>query len=101
VQGFTEDAAAPLVCVTNGGGIRATIEAGPVTFGEVNTVLPFGNTVYVLQLTGATLKATLELAYSGVRAQLLSLHSVIMTHPHVTSIHSHPFIGTAAASDAC
>ena len=34
-----------VMAFTNGGGIRAAINAGPVTLGEVRTVLPFGNTL--------------------------------------------------------
>lgn len=33
----------PLVCLTNGGGIRASIPAGNVTQGQIITVSPFGN----------------------------------------------------------
>ena len=37
-----------VVGITNGGGIRVTIEAGEVTKKDINTVLPFGNTVAVV-----------------------------------------------------
>ena len=33
----------PLLCLTNGGGIRASIPAGAVTQGQIITVSPFGN----------------------------------------------------------
>ncbi|NCW69565.1 MAG: multifunctional 2',3'-cyclic-nucleotide 2'-phosphodiesterase/5'-nucleotidase/3'-nucleotidase, partial [Marivivens sp.] len=33
------------IAIQNGGGIRASIDAGPVTMGEVLTVLPFQNTL--------------------------------------------------------
>lgn len=33
----------PLVCLTNGGGMRASIPAGNVTQGQIITVSPFGN----------------------------------------------------------
>lgn len=49
-----------VVAITNGGGIRATIEAGDVTKKDVNTVLPFGNTVAVVYVTGAELLEALE-----------------------------------------
>lgn len=48
------------VALTNGGGIRATIDMGPVTKGEVLTVLPYGNTVRVIELTGADILAAIE-----------------------------------------
>ena len=46
--------------ITNGGGIRADIDEGEVTVGEVLTVLPFGNTIATLKLTGAQIAASLE-----------------------------------------
>ncbi|MEM9425896.1 MAG: bifunctional metallophosphatase/5'-nucleotidase [Pseudomonadota bacterium] len=48
------------VALQNGGGIRASIDAGPITKGEVLTVLPFQNTLSTFQVTGATLKDALE-----------------------------------------
>ena len=49
-----------VVGITNGGGIRATIEAGDVTMKDINTVLPFGNTVAVIYVTGEELLEALE-----------------------------------------
>ncbi|MBP3781689.1 MAG: bifunctional metallophosphatase/5'-nucleotidase [Butyrivibrio sp.] len=49
-----------IVAITNGGGIRAAIHAGSVTKKDINTVLPFGNTVAVAYLTGAELLEALE-----------------------------------------
>ena len=54
-QGETVDAA-----ITNGGGIRATIEAGDITKKDINTVLPFGNTLSIIKITGAELLEVLE-----------------------------------------
>ena len=48
------------IALTNGGGVRASIDAGPVTMGEVLTVLPFQNVLSTFQLTGADLKIALE-----------------------------------------
>ena len=53
-------AAENIVAVTNGGGIRAAIEAGDITKNAVNTVLPFGNTVAYVTVTGAALLEVLE-----------------------------------------
>ena len=44
-----------VVGITNGGGIRAAIQPGDVTMKDINTVLPFGNTVAVVYVTGAEL----------------------------------------------
>jgi len=48
------------IAITNGGGIRANIDEGPVTVGDVLTVLPFGNLVSTFELTGADVIAALE-----------------------------------------
>ena len=48
------------IAVQNGGGVRASIDAGPVTMGEVLTVLPFQNTLSTFQVTGADLVVALE-----------------------------------------
>ncbi|SDY67028.1 5'-nucleotidase [Proteiniborus ethanoligenes] len=48
------------MAITNGGGIRASIEAGDITMGDIITVLPFGNYVIVKEYTGAQILAALE-----------------------------------------
>ena len=48
------------IAIQNGGGIRASIDAGEVTMGEVLTVLPFQNTLSTFQVTGATIVEALE-----------------------------------------
>lgn len=48
------------IAFTNGGGIRAGIDAGPITVGEVLTVMPFGNALGILELKGSEIKAALE-----------------------------------------
>jgi 2',3'-cyclic-nucleotide 2'-phosphodiesterase (5'-nucleotidase family) len=49
-----------IVAITNGGGIRASVATGDITKNDVNTVLPFGNTVAVVYVTGAELLEALE-----------------------------------------
>ena len=49
-----------IMAVQNGGGIRSAIDAGPITVAEVIKVLPFMNTLAVMDVTGAELKATFE-----------------------------------------
>jgi len=44
----------------NGGGIRASIDAGDITKGEIITVLPFSNYIITKKVTGAEIKAALE-----------------------------------------
>ena len=52
-----------IMALQNGGGIRAGIDAGPITVGEVITVLPFGNTLATMELTGAELKQAFETSF--------------------------------------
>ncbi|MEM9050162.1 MAG: bifunctional metallophosphatase/5'-nucleotidase [Pseudomonadota bacterium] len=54
------------IAIQNGGGLRASIDAGPVTMGEVLTVLPFQNTLATFQLTGTQIIAALENGVSEV-----------------------------------
>ena len=49
-----------VVAITNGGGIRAWIHVGDVTRNDVNSVLPFGNTVAVVYVKGSELLEALE-----------------------------------------
>ncbi len=58
--GVEQDAVNQVVGITNGGGIRAAIEIGDITMNQVHTVLPFGNTVAVVYITGAELLEALE-----------------------------------------
>lgn len=48
------------MAITNGGGIRASIDVGDITMDEIITVLPFGNYVIVKEYTGAQILAALE-----------------------------------------
>ena len=49
-----------VVAITNGGGIRAAIKVGDVTKKDIKTVLPFGNTIEVIYVTGNELLEALE-----------------------------------------
>ncbi|MGE7622645.1 bifunctional metallophosphatase/5'-nucleotidase [Viridibacillus sp. NPDC096237] len=52
-----------IMALQNGGGIRSGINAGEITVGEVITVLPFGNTLATMTLTGAELKQAFEISF--------------------------------------
>ena len=58
--GISEDMLKNVVAITNGGGIRATIEAGGVSMKDINNVLPFGNTVAVIYVKGSEMLEALE-----------------------------------------
>ncbi|WP_081976200.1 5'-nucleotidase C-terminal domain-containing protein [Ureibacillus manganicus] len=53
-----------IMALQNGGGIRKSINEGPITVGEVIEVLPYGNTLALMDITGAELKEAFELSVS-------------------------------------
>jgi len=60
-------AAGAQIALMNPGGIRASLAAGEVTYGEAFTVQPFNNLVVTQTLTGALIKEVLEQQqYAGV-----------------------------------
>ena len=54
------------IAIQNGGGLRASIDAGVVTMGEVLTVLPFQNTLSTFEAKGSTVLAALENGVSQI-----------------------------------
>ncbi|KAG8159290.1 hypothetical protein KVR01_010951 [Diaporthe batatas] len=52
--------------IINAGGIRASIDIGPITRGEVLTSFPFGNAIVELSLSGQQVWEVLEGIVSGV-----------------------------------
>ncbi len=59
------------VAFINPGGIRGSIDAGSVTYGQAFTVQPFGNALVTFTLTGAQLHALLEAQWDGTHARIL------------------------------
>ncbi|MBY3599041.1 5'-nucleotidase C-terminal domain-containing protein [Rhizobium bangladeshense] len=54
------------IAFQNGGGLRASIDSGDVTQGEVITVLPFQNTLATFEATGADIVKALENGVSQI-----------------------------------
>lgn len=54
-----------MIALSNGGGIRSSIDAGDITMGEVLKLMPFGNSLGIMNLTGAEIKAALEHSVSA------------------------------------
>lgn len=54
------------IAIANSGGIRASLEPGEVTMGEVLTILPFQNTLSTFEISGQELVAALENGVSQV-----------------------------------
>jgi 2',3'-cyclic-nucleotide 2'-phosphodiesterase (5'-nucleotidase family) len=67
------------VGVMNRGGVRAPLDSGTVTYGELFEVAPFGNRLVRLTLTGAGLRAWLEKAV-GQRELLARLSGTVVTY---------------------
>lgn len=71
--------------ITNGGGIRAAIAKGDVTKKDINTVLPFGNTVAVVYVTGEQLLEALEASTFSTPTAVGGFPQVLrhqLHHPH-------------------
>jgi 5'-nucleotidase / UDP-sugar diphosphatase len=54
------------IAIQNGGGVRASIDAGEITLGEVITVLPFSNTLATVEISGADVIDALENGVSDI-----------------------------------
>ena len=57
------------VSIVNGGGVRADIPAGDITYGQINAVHPFGNEMCVVECTGQEILDALELGCSKLPAE--------------------------------
>lgn len=66
MQAATKMSDNAVAAFSNGGGLRADIVAGDVTFGQALSVLPFGNTLYVMDLTGQDVVDLLEMSANSV-----------------------------------
>lgn len=81
------------VALTNGGGVRADLPAGPLTYGRLFEALPFDNRFATVKITGADLAAMIArnlgrengiLSVSGVRAEARCAKGVLtvtLSHP--------------------
>lgn len=60
INSITEVPSDNIVAIINGGGIRASVKAGDITKNDILNVLPFGNTMAVVYVTGSELIEALE-----------------------------------------
>ena len=73
------------IAFMNGGGVRAPItprEGGVVTFGDIYTAQPFGNSVVVKALTGAQIRAALEAQFQDIELPRLLSPSLGFTYAY-------------------
>ncbi len=61
------------VALVNGGGIRAGINKGDITFNDIINIHPYGNYLCVVEVTGAELLDILEFSYRAVMTEVESL----------------------------
>ncbi len=64
--------------VMNNGGIRADLRAGPVTYGALFEVQPFGNVLYRVTARGSALRAYFERMYDGQRAPRVHVSGITL-----------------------
>jgi len=88
----------PDLALTNAGGIRATIDDGPVTRGEVLTSFPFGNAIVEVQLSGQKLWDAIEGIFARVNKHngvaVTSFLQVSHTAKIVYQPNTSPAVGT-------
>jgi 2',3'-cyclic-nucleotide 2'-phosphodiesterase (5'-nucleotidase family) len=79
------------VALQNPGGMRADLDAGPITRGDVYAIMPFDNTIGTMELTGALLRKALEQSLRGQRVTQVSgiRYTIDPTKPdyqHITTL---------------
>jgi len=56
------------IALINSGGLRASIDAGPITLEDVFKTMPYANEIVVIELTGAEVRLALTRSVMGTRA---------------------------------
>jgi 2',3'-cyclic-nucleotide 2'-phosphodiesterase (5'-nucleotidase family) len=74
------------VALTNAGGLRQDIEAGPLRLRDVVSALPFNNYLLVVDMTGAELKTVLENPESVVGGMTFHYHDEVASRRVVTRL---------------
>jgi len=87
------------VALLNSGAVRKDLKPGRVSVGDVMEVLPFANTLVLLDLTGTELKAALE-EYVAFLLQRYPAHAVPPT-PYVAGISFSVRTGAPAGQRIC
>ena len=58
------------VGLTNNGGIRSSLPAGPITFGQLYDVVPFQNELVKVRISGSVLRAVIEYHLNAVHPSI-------------------------------
>ena len=62
----------------NPGGIRADLDKGDITWGEVYTAFPFGYRLVTMNMTGGQIKAVLEQQWIGSEVRILQISGLLI-----------------------
>ena len=57
------------IAFVNGGGVRSTINAGDITYGDIIKVHPFGNSMCMVEATGEEIYEALEMSANALPAE--------------------------------
>ena len=95
-QLFASRSEGAVAAFMNPGGVRAEIDAGPVTYGEAFAMQPFGNNLTTITLTGAQLYEMLKQQFCGAATRRILLPSATVHYTWDASLA--PALGTACAS---
>ncbi|MET8349539.1 MULTISPECIES: bifunctional metallophosphatase/5'-nucleotidase [unclassified Micromonospora] len=91
----TDDEQSAVAAFMNPGGVRADLDAGPVTYEEAFTVQPFANNLVTLDLTGAQLYCVLEQQFVTGRTLYPSATVGYVVDPNgTTGTAADPCVGT-------
>ena len=83
------------IAFQNAGGIRAGIAKGPITYRDILTVLPFGETLRLLDMTGAQIMEVLSYAATVKKGNGGFLHSSGLRWTNNKGIPENVIIGEA------
>lgn len=70
----------------NSGGIRAGLDKGDITWGELYTALPFGYHLVTMNMTGGQIKEALEQQWMGSEVRMLQISGLSYTWDEKASI---------------
>ncbi|MFU2018152.1 5'-nucleotidase C-terminal domain-containing protein [Peribacillus butanolivorans] len=80
-----------VIALQNGGGVRTTIKAGNITLANIFEILPFGNSLGVMDLKGSEIKSALELSVKDAPAAFggfLQVSGLRFTYDHTKATGS-------------
>ncbi|MBU6374550.1 MAG: 5'-nucleotidase C-terminal domain-containing protein [Bdellovibrionales bacterium] len=74
------------IAITNPGGIRSSIDSGPIQYEDVFRAFPFDNDIRVVEMNEDEIRLMLRVAQSGARGYFpVSGLKLTLLHPHVSA----------------